>query len=276
MTYYVSFRTRNTGGPVADARVLESDGTSPLRFRVVNDNEWRQLCSGCNLRFVTHGFNVNQSDGASQLARLGAFLALPPADLFVAVLWPGDSWIPVVDYPFEGDVAIECGRRLASFCDTLCTGAATISFASHSLGGRLILEAVSRLQREAHVVCLTAAAVNRDCLITEYQDAAANAGSVSALASHEDYVLKLAFSVGDPLADLLHPDHTPFSAALGYDGPPRNHPAPVTAPWQISDGADYGHGNYLPPADPASPDVKWQRVATFIRQAFLEQPQTWP
>jgi hypothetical protein len=274
MTIFVSFRTSRIGGPVCDARVFEGDKTSTA-FRLIDDGEWRELAAGRNLRFVTHGFNVNLQTGVSELARFGDALALPLTDLYIGVLWPGDSWIPIVDYPFEGDVAIECGRRLAGFCDTLCTGAASLSFASHSLGGRLILEAVSRLRRRASVVCVTAGAVNRDCLITEYRKAADKADAVAALASHDDLVLKLAFTVGDPLADLLHPDHTPFQAALGYDGPPRDHPAPVAAPWQIDD--HYDHDNYLPPDDPQKKDdVKWRRVATFVRQAFLGQPQSWP
>src|SRR5579863_7031136 len=100
------------------------------------------------------------------------------------MLWPGDAWLPVVDYPFEGSVAIDCGRKLADFCNRWCTGAQSISFLSHSLGARLVLEAVAHLGRQARAVCLMAGAINRDCLTAEYARAAANAAAISVLASH--------------------------------------------------------------------------------------------
>src|SRR5262249_1877754 len=176
--------------------------------------------AGKNALFATHGFNVTQSEGAASLGALDKYLNLTPPSLLVGVLWPGDSYIPIVDYPFEGDVAIDCGQRLAAFCNDCCPSAQTLSFVSHSLGARLILQAVGGLARKAQSVCLTAAAINRDCLNTEYAAAARNSQSISILSSREDYVLKIAFSVGDPFADLLHDDHTPFEMALGYAGPP--------------------------------------------------------
>jgi hypothetical protein len=82
-------------------------------------------------------------------------------------------------------------------------------------------------------------------------------------------VLKIAFPVGDLIADLLHGDHTPQSA-LGYNGPPV--PAAVQSPWQIADGCDYGHGDYLPTAG----KTKWQRPANFVSSNILGQPVVWP
>lgn len=112
----------------------------------------------------------------------------------------------------------------------------------------------------------------RDCLSTEYAAAATKAERISLLASREDFVLKIAFNVGDPFADLLHDDHTPFQMALGSEGPPMPPPQQVRPPWQISDQDDYGHSDYLPPTDPA----RWPRAADFMKRAFLGQPQTWP
>jgi hypothetical protein len=129
------------------------------------------------------------------------------------------------------------------------------------------------------MVCLTAGAINRDCLSTEYAAATNNADMLSGLASHADHVLKLAFRVGDPIADLLHADHLPFEPALGAGGPvPPPGVASVATRWQIPDDAGYDHGDYLPPSDHIDqpPSGKWPPVAAFIRNAFRSLPQLWP
>jgi hypothetical protein len=278
MTLFLNFRTRTVGGAVnTNPQLYEGlgDRTQP-GLTLIPPAQLRATFAGKSVLFGVHGFNVSQSDGAMSLGLLDHYVALTGSSLFVAVLWPGDSIIPVIDYPFEGNVAIDCGRRLAAFCNDFCSTAQAISFVSHSLGARLVLEAVSALNKKASTVCLTAAAVNRDCLTTEYATAAKNCEKISILASREDTVLKLAFPVGDPLSVLLHADHIPFQIALGSEGPPTPAPALVCSPWQISDaeqaGGDYNHGDYLPPKSPG----KWPRVADFVKRAFLGQPQVWP
>jgi len=274
MTCFLNFRTRSAGGPVnPNPQLYKGDGTAPASgWSLIPPAAFPATFSGKNILFATHGFNVTQSDGAKSLGLLDEYLNLASPSLFVGVLWPGDSVIPIVDYPFEGSVAIDCGQRLAAFCNTCCSSAQSLSFVSHSLGGRLILQAVSGLSRKARSVCLTAAAINRDCLTGEYADAAQNSQAISILSSGEDYVLKIAFSVGDPIADLLHDDHTPFEIALGSKGPPTPAPSEVRAPWQIDDKSNYGHSDYLPPSSPK----KWPRAADFMKRAFFGQSQSWP
>jgi alpha/beta hydrolase family protein DUF900 len=281
MTYFLNFRMQNVGGAVVDPYLLEGDGTAvPPALSVVPWAQVPSIVAGKNLLLATHGFNVSYQDGACSLGLLDRYLNLTSGNLFIGMLWPGDSWLPIVDYPFEGDVALDCGGRLASFCNDWCAGAQSISLISHSLGARLVLEAVTYLGRKAESVCLTAAAINRDCLTTEYSGAAGNSSQISILASHKDYVLKVAFAIGDPFADVLHDDHTPFQPALGADGPPTPAPPPVRYPWQIPDADDYGHHDYLPPdqaiALPPLPGSKWPQVADFMKRAFLSQPQSWP
>ena len=281
MTYFLNFRTSNVGGAVIDPQLFEGDGTANAsRWSLVSPELIASRLGGKNLLFATHGFNVSQKEGACSLGLLDEYLDLTPPDLMVGMLWPGDGGIPIVDYPFEGGVAEDCGRRLAAFCNVSCATAQSVSFLSHSLGARLILEAVANLIRKANSVCLTAAAINQDCLTTQYNKAAINSERISILASREDNVLKVAFAVGDPFADLLHDDHTPFEKALGSEGPPLPAPVQVRAPWQISDRDNYGHSSYLPPSTPitlpAPPASKWLRAADFMKHAFLGQPQTWP
>jgi hypothetical protein len=182
----------------------------------------------------------------------------------------------VVDYPLEGNVAITCGQFMASFCNSACAGAQSLSFLSHSLGARVVLEAMMHLDRaDVRSVCLTAAAINRDALVGEYRFVPSIADRISLLASHSDDVLKLAFTVGDPFADLLHDDHSPFQPALGSDGPPLPAISPITQPWQIPDRYGYGHGDYLPGLPPPAV-AKWQKAADFMRRSFFGQQQTWP
>jgi hypothetical protein len=278
MTLFLDFRTQDVGGSVAGPFLYE--GTAdPYTVRAISPAEARVRSAGKNLLVAAHGFNVSRPSGARSLAQIEPALALGPSDLFIAVLWPGDYWLPVVNYPFEGSVAIDCGQRLANACDDWFAAATSLTFASHSLGGRLILEAVANLGRPAQALCLTAAAVNQDCLTAEYAGAAKNALRIAILASHEDMVLKIAFRIGDPISDLLHDDHSYFEKALGYDGPPVPAPLPVLAPWQISDRENYGHGSYLPKGDamrPPDPTAQWWKVATFMAQTFRGRPQNWP
>jgi Alpha/beta hydrolase of unknown function (DUF900) len=282
MTLFLSLRSQNVGGAVIDPMALRGDGTaSPLALQPVGRAELAALVAGKNLLLAVHGFNVSMEAGACSLGQLEPQLDLASTDVFFAVLWPGDFWIPAVNYPFEGDVALDCGRRLARFCASSLAGCQSLSFVSHSLGARVVLEAVKNLGRTARVVSLTAAAINRDCLDTQYAPAAANSSAISILASHGDYVLKYAYRIGDPISNLLHDDHQFFEAALGYAGPPVPARPPISAPWQISDQDDYGHGDYLPPGDAvqssqALQHAKWLRVAQFMSRAFQGQRQTWP
>jgi pimeloyl-ACP methyl ester carboxylesterase len=282
---FLNFRAKPVGGGAIDPYALQGNGTlMPLRLAPVPWQNLPALVRGRNVLFAVHGFNVSMQAGACALGNLETQFrgtgGMGEQDVFVAVLWPGDSWIPIVDYPFEGNVAVDCGKRLAKTCNSWFSAAQTISFVSHSLGARLLLHAVARLGRRVRSVCLTAAAIDRSCLTSEYQAAASNSDAIQILASHNDLVLRLAFPVGDPISDLLHPDHTPFQTALGYDGPPVPANRPVEAPWQIPDKAAYSHGDYLPPStlplpDP-NPQKKWPEAVSFMGRAFRGLPQTWP
>jgi hypothetical protein len=275
MTYFLNFRTDDVGGSVTDPVLYESDGTAPATgWLLILPERIPALVAGKNILFATHGFNVNKADGANALGLLDQNLQLPSPNMFVGVLWPGDTIIPFINYPIEGGVAEDCGNRLANFCATSCASAQSLSFASHSLGARLMLQAVARLkgQRRASSLCLMAAAINQDCLTGEYANAAQNCDRISVLASRWDLVLKLAYPIGDPISNLLGADHNPFQPALGLQGPPTPAAAPIVAPWQISDAEFFDHLDYLPPTVPKH----WPEAAGFMKRAFLGLPQTWP
>jgi hypothetical protein len=285
MTLFLNFRSSSRNGSfVAPREVLElANPDVALAFTVVSFAELSQRAIGKDVLFATHGFNVDQEHGARCLARLEREIQPLGSELFIGLLWPGDWWIPAINYPFAGSPAMSAGRELARICDTWFKDAASLTYASHSLGARVILESAQRAARSARTVCLTAAAVNRDCLLTEYGTAERRSEGVSNLASERDHVLKLAYPVGDLLADILHPDHSLFTPALGYRGPPR--PIPANArPAQIPKALDYDHGDYLPPGDvvppaptpPGGNPPKYRNVAAFIANAFRRQSQPWP
>jgi hypothetical protein len=282
MTYYVNFRSRSVDGAVIAPSVYQGIADAgPLALTPIAWETVGSLVAGRNVLFAAHGFNVNQDWGARSLGQLEAYLQLTSADVFFGVLWPGDWWLPAVNYPFEGDDAMDCGRRLAGSCRRWMAAAQSFSFISHSLGARLVLEAVRNLHTPARSVCLTAAAINRDCLVSEYAAAAANASEISLLASRDDAVLQVAYQIGDPISVLLHDDHTPFQRALGYEGPPTPAALPVVAPWQIPDQSGYGHGDYLPPGNAIqtpeeAQSAKWLRVADFMTRAYRGVARTWP
>jgi pimeloyl-ACP methyl ester carboxylesterase len=276
----MNFRANSVAGGTKEPTFFDckgpwiSSGMTP-----VPDSAAARRMGQKDVLFATHGFNVSMGEGVCALARLETLFNLPGSCQFVGILWPGDSWIPVINYPFEGQVAADCGRRLARFCDRSLASASSISFVTHSLGARLALEAAQALGTKVRSVCLAAAAVNDDCLTHEYAGAFANSNIVSVLASRQDLVLKLAFPIGDPIADLLHADHKPFEAALGYVGPPAAIGATVP-PWLIPGNLGYNHGDYLPPSDPKAAfpvfGAKWIASAEFMKRSFSGLPQTWP
>jgi hypothetical protein len=123
-------------------------------------------------------------------------------------------------------------------------------------------------------VCLAAAAINQDCFLREYLSTTRLSDRIFMLASEQDEVLRLAYSIGDPFADLLQKDHSYFTKALGRDGPPIPAATPLTSPWQIPDSLEYGHGDYLPGEPPSN--GKWIAAANFMKNVFQGRPPNWP
>ena len=127
---------------------------------------------------ATHGFNVNRADGVDCLSNWESLLQLPQSSAFVGLLWPGDSvWAHGLDYPEEPKIADEAGSLIAEFLDANFQDAASISFASHSLGARVVLATISHLSLPVRRVTLMAPAIDDNCLTTEFKAAAAGSRS---------------------------------------------------------------------------------------------------
>ncbi len=244
----LSTRVLPRGGGVSKAVSIWDDSNRPHSLVDV-----MKEIQGRDVLLVTHGFSVPQSKGEVNLGGWNTGLTLGNVAV-LGILWPGDSrWIPKVDYVVEGDEAIASGKLLADFINSNFGGALSISFASHSLGARVVLQTMSGLNRKPRTLFVMAGAIDNTCLIKEYSSAAGKVQNISVVASRSDDVLKWAFPTGNFLSGILSRGIPYVHEALGREGPASPYPANLHADWQIPDGWDYGHGDYLPDAAPIAP-----------------------
>ncbi|HXX18643.1 MAG TPA: alpha/beta hydrolase [Candidatus Acidoferrum sp.] len=244
--WFLSTRVHSVGGPVGPVKILDADRPGLVRDLT---KELLDAVQGRNVLFGTHGFEVNQADGISHLTYWFNNLQLGNT-VPVGILWPGDCIIPIaVDYVWEGSEAITTGNLLAGFLNANFTGAVGLSFASHSLGARVVLQTIRGLKNlDVRRVLLMAGAIDDDCLSQEYADVISKIGEISILASLKDDVLAFAFPLGNPLQRLIDHSHPYFRNALGRRGPASPYPSspPLQSDWQIPQNLDYGHHDYLP------------------------------
>lgn len=244
--WFLSTRAHSVGGPVAaEVKVIDSDRTG---FTGDLAPELKKAIHGHEVFFGVHGFNVNQKSGICCLNSWLDNMDLGDT-VKVGILWPGDSFIPIfLDYVVEGHEAIHSGKLLADFLNKNFIGASALSFASHSLGARVVLETIDGLNCNVRRVLLMAGAIDNNCLTDEYAKAAKRIDQISILASTCDAVLALAYPLGNPIQGIIDSGHPYYHAALGRKGPEntaglsnRLHPG-----WQIPECFNFGHLNYLP------------------------------
>lgn len=251
MTYFINLRSHAVGGWLdtsKEVKVQLSPAPTQDGFNQpsVDLAKFQADMRGQHVLIGTHGFNVNFADGVAALSYWGSLLHLPVPSIYVGLLWPGDSvWAHGLDYPEEPKVADETGEKLAPFLEQTLADAASISFASHSLGARVVLQTLNRMTRPLRRVTLMAGAIDDNCLNLEFQAAAKNVGEISVLASKEDAVLGLAFPLGNLLAGIIDQGHPWWRGALGRYGPTKPRPANFQAPFEIPDNWGYGHHHYL-------------------------------
>jgi hypothetical protein len=249
MTWLLNCRALPGGGPVRAADVL----TNPPDQLGVAQAQLISTCRGCDVMVATHGFNVNQQEGADHLTRWVALLALPADSVYIGYLWPGDSvWLHALIYPEAAKVAMQSGDQLAAWVNQNLSEAASVSFVSHSLGARVVLRAIQGLASTIRVrrLLLMAGAVDDTCLKGEFAAAAQRVEKISNLSSSEDDVLKWAFPLGNPLSGIFAEGHPFWHAAIGREGPSGNPPAPAQLDkvCRMPDLWNYGHDDYLPPS----------------------------
>jgi pimeloyl-ACP methyl ester carboxylesterase len=246
MTQFLDLRLQSVGGGLATA-VSINQGTSISNYTGLSLNDLLDSIQGRHVLIASHGFNVNRSDGIDCLSNWESLLQLPqPYSAFIGLLWPGDSvWAHGLDYPDEPKIADEAGKLAAAFIDANFHNAASISFASHSLGARVVLETISQLSLPVRRVILMAPAIDDNCLTTEFQAVASKVGAISVLASNKDSVLSEAFPLGNLIAGIIAAGHPWWRAALGHCGPVKPWPANFQAPFELPDDWKFKHSNYL-------------------------------
>ena len=246
MIYHLDLRGRNQGGPVLPGRIVILAGGNAAATEDALRREPRVV-------FLTHGFNVNRTSGQAQLQAFAASLPRAASAALVAVTWPGDSWAGPAGYSFEGNDADDSAAELARFIDRVLRAGTELCFVSHSLGARVVMETIKRLDASrwpVTQVCVMAPAIDDTSVSTPrvYRNAVEDSQRVAVLGSEGDRVLRWAYPAGDLLQAFVFFWKDVSGAALGLHGPRPD------ARWSVpenlltrvaprADGVD--HGDYL-------------------------------
>jgi hypothetical protein len=245
MTQFLDCRISAVGGELA-TMVAVNQGTTINDYTGLAMSDLLDAIQGRHVLIATHGFNVNRADGVASLSNWEGLLQLPVGSAYVGLLWPGDSvWAHGLDYPAEPKVADDAGALMADFIDANFAAAASISFASHSLGARVILSTINNMSLPVRRATIMAGAVDDNCLTSEFAAAAEKVGQISLLVSKKDEVLSFAFPAGNFFAGILDAGHPWWHAALGHAGAKTPWPLNLQAPYKIPDCWNYQHGDYL-------------------------------
>lgn len=249
MTRFLDLRYAPVGGGLA-AQINLNQGTSAADYTGLKLSDLALAIRGRHVLIATHGYNVDRANGIASLTNWENLLRLggksPDQAAYLGLLWPGDSiWAHGLDYPDEPRIADDAGALLAPFLDANFQHAASISFASHSLGARVVLATIAKMNLPVRRLTLMAGAIDDDCLINEFKSATAKIGRISVLASRKDTVLSRIFPLGNFVAGILTAGHPWCRAAIGQCGPLHPWPTNFEAPFEIPDGWNFDHGNYL-------------------------------
>ncbi len=214
---------------------------------------------------LVHGFNNHAGEAATAYLGFRTMQREQCSDLSAQALeqllgdafWPGDArwsgpadWLDFLVYPAAVDTARNAGPALAALLRTLQSeGLLRVSFIGHSLGCRVVLEAVRDLVDHGGPalgrIALMAAAVPIEMVFTQgqfetlLQRLQAERIEVSVLHSNNDWVLRGSFPPGQALAG---PSEASIRA-LGLKGPPPSMPGQGGNVAQVR-MADAGHSDY--------------------------------
>ena len=243
MIYFLDVRGRNVGGPVVPGRIVTVPG--------ISSGSEDDLRREPRVVFLVHGFNVSRPEGQAALSQFAAALTSTRNDAHVVVTWPGDSWAKAAGYPLEGNDADDSAREIVRFIDRVLPAGTVLSFASHSMGGRVVMETIKRLPAGRYVVaqaCVMAGAIDDFSLAWNkaYLGAVQRSERVTVLASQGDKVLRFAYPAGDFLQSFLFFWKDVAGKALGLRGPRAKDRSPVppnVLHVQIPDLARVNHGD---------------------------------
>lgn len=238
----LSVRIEDVGGPVAP-RVEQRPPNWILGRR--------------RLLVLVHGYNNTEED-ARQSYRVyaGNLEGAPMSDRLPDLgrfFWPGDSawgFLSALSYPWEIGDARQSARRLAEFFAGVFGpegGPVELSFVGHSLGCRLLLEALALVVSgavagwpEVRWLCLMAAAVPVELVEVDrrLEAAAGWPRSLLLLYSPDDAVLHFAFPIGQAAAFALGEEDGLYLTPVGRYGQPSG-----LTPYRVELSGD-GHSDY--------------------------------
>lgn len=242
MNWFLDLRAWGHGGPVGTLKL--SDGTKFYADASGLLNDIR----GRDVFLMAHGYNVNREQGTQSLTQWKSKLESGAQPVFIGVLWPGDCVLPIfIDYVWEGSEAEKSGTMLGEFVRDNFGIAASWTFASHSLGARVVLQAIQTLADSDRVrnLILLAAAIEDDTLLHEFNGAAKKVDRISVVYSFEDHVLQLAYPAGNLIGGLIERDNPNVKAALGRLGPSAPWPGKILPNPRLPSYWNYGHTDYL-------------------------------
>jgi hypothetical protein len=208
-------------------------------------------CAAAEYAVLVHGYNVSQEKARESYARFRWWLEDFQTPAHVLELhWPGDrKWgkLSGACYPAKIATAQECGKLLAEWISEQDPGT-TFALIGHSLGCRLVLEAVAELRRTGHVgrlfsVSLMAAAVPVSFVASNrLGPELGDPFKWRLLHSRGDTVLKWIFPFGQS-GELL------LTGAVGLYGKPAERWSLAGDAWELYQGRPnnpryYRHGYY--------------------------------
>jgi hypothetical protein len=253
---------------------------SPFRYRLVDFADFAMQTRGKHVCFLVHGFNVDRDSGYSGFGaaaqEMGADGALyvqnPPLDLYapqidfaVPLLWAGDGILPL-NYPFLLGGIRSTGRYFAQFLTGAKLACDRISFVTHSMGARVVLECVQQSVVMAgqkgfkmpvvdHVIFTAGAASDEVLDDPDYAAAVDAVQNFVVVSSRADTVLSEAFPAGNAVEQALWNNDPGADDALGRYGP-RLKPGskalgktrwfPMPAAGRDAIYAPPNHGDYFP------------------------------
>ena len=278
--YFLSLREINTGSTAVLSPQLYRY-CAPQSHPVDWDNwqltsaepvDWAALRNvpHSHVCFVVHGFNVDRKRGSRSggtiaqeldgpVTDLKPSVELSNADLVIPVLWPGDGFI-AWSYFTAFTHAQEAGAKFAQFLLDPGFDADQVSFISHSLGARVVLQTIEQtlvlarrpLKFRFQKAILTAAAVDNDALDSgEFPNIASADGptDIVVVSSMKDSILRTFFTIGDDVEGAMWDNYGGTGQALGRYGPALSPGSPVRAKtrWYDFQGrSNQGHDGYMP------------------------------
>src|ERR1700733_6059072 len=146
MDWFLDLRASGSGGPVGTLKFSNGSKFYPNANGLLTDIRGRDVF------LMAHGYHVDRERGTQSLTQWKSKLEIGAQPVFIGVLWPGDRVLPIFfGYVWEGSEAEKSGPMLGAFVRDNFGFAASLSFASHSLGARVVLQAIQTLADSTRV-----------------------------------------------------------------------------------------------------------------------------